>query len=72
MKFSSVLFAAVGVATVSAQPSWMPGQVTIQDDFKVPGDNPLNFCADPKDDILEIENVDLDPNPPSPYVFYFS
>lgn len=66
MKFSSVLFAAVGVATVSAQPSWMPGQVTIQDDFKVPGDNPLNFCADPKDDILEIENVDLDPNPPSP------
>ncbi|CAI6337456.1 unnamed protein product [Periconia digitata] len=66
MKFSSVLVAAVGVAAVSAQPAWTPGQVTIQDDFKVPGDNPLNFCADPKDDLLEIENVDLSPNPPQP------
>jgi len=66
MKFSSVLLAAAGVATVSAQPSWMPGQVTIQNDYKVPGDNPLDFCADPKDNLLEIEKVDLDPNPPQP------
>lgn len=66
MKLSSVLLAAAGVATVSAQPSWMPGQVTIQNDYKVPGDNPLDFCADPKDNLLEIEKVDLDPNPPQP------
>jgi hypothetical protein len=32
----------------------------------VPGDNPLQHCQDPKDDILELESVDLDPNPPLP------
>ena len=34
------------------------------DDLSVPGDNPLDFCADPADYILIIDNVDLDPNPP--------
>ncbi|KAL1959736.1 hypothetical protein VTO42DRAFT_1322 [Malbranchea cinnamomea] len=32
----------------------------------VPGENPLAFCHDPKDDILSIERVDLFPNPPIP------
>ena len=42
-------------------------QVVLSDDKKkVPGDNPLEFCDDPKDYILEIEKVDLDPNPPKP------
>ena len=36
--------------------------------FKVPGDNPLEHCQDPKHDILDLESVDLDPNPPLPYV----
>lgn len=34
--------------------------------FPVPGDQPLNFCADPKDYILEVHHVDLIPNPPVP------
>lgn len=34
--------------------------------FPVPGDQPLNFCKDPKDYILEVHNVDLIPNPPVP------
>jgi len=34
--------------------------------FTVPGKNPLNFCADPKDYILTIDHVDLSPNPPVP------
>ncbi|KIW55773.1 hypothetical protein PV05_04500 [Exophiala xenobiotica] len=34
--------------------------------FPVPGKNPLNFCADPKDYILEVDYVDLSPNPPLP------
>ena len=67
MKLSALLLAAISVVSVSAEP-WMPGQVVIQEDFKVPGDNPLYFCSDPKNDILEIEKVDLDPNPPTPYV----
>lgn len=41
-------------------------QVSINDDetFTVPGKNPLNFCADPRDYILAIDHVDLTPNPP--------
>ena len=35
-----------------------------QDSLEVPGNNSLLFCQDPKDYILEIHKVDLDPNPP--------
>jgi len=34
--------------------------------FPVPGKNPLNFCADPKDYILTVDFVDLVHNPPVP------
>ena len=37
-------------------------------DLNVPGDNPLVYCEDPVDNILAIEHVNLDPNPPKPYV----
>lgn len=37
-------------------------------DFPVDGENPLTFCADPSNNILEIQSVDLTPNPPQPYV----
>jgi len=33
-------------------------------DLSVPGTNPLEFCADPKDYVLTIESVTLLPNPP--------
>ena len=36
------------------------------DDLSVPGDNPLTYCQDPKDNILTIDYVDLSPNPPKP------
>lgn len=70
MKVSAVLVAASSVASVSAGANWMAGgsQAVINEAFKVPGDNPLYFCEDPKNYILDIENVDLDPNPPLPYV----
>lgn len=66
MRITALILAAISAVSVSASPSWMPGQVAINDAFSVPGDNPLFFCADPKDDILEIKSVDLSPNPPSP------
>lgn len=44
----------------------------VDDKVKVPGDNPLYFCSDPKDDILDITKVDLDPNPPKAYVSILS
>jgi len=38
----------------------------LDDNFPVPGSQPLNFCKDPKDYILEVHNVELIPNPPVP------
>ena len=40
----------------------------IDSSLSVPGENPLQHCADPKDDILTLENVDLSPNPPKAYI----
>lgn len=36
----------------------------LDDNFPVPGENPLKFCSDPTKDILTIDNVDLDPKSP--------
>ncbi|KAF2188656.1 hypothetical protein K469DRAFT_684662 [Zopfia rhizophila CBS 207.26] len=66
MRFTSLLFSALLAISVSARSNWIPSQITINEEFKVPGDNPLYFCSDPKDDILMIEKVDLSPNPPEP------
>lgn len=38
----------------------------LEEEFPVPGEQPLFFCKDPKDYILEVHNVDLVPNPPVP------
>ena len=35
------------------------------DTLNVPGKNPLQHCQNPKDDILDLKTVDLDPNPPA-------
>ncbi|KAL1800396.1 hypothetical protein ACET3X_000738 [Alternaria dauci] len=67
MQLTTLLLAALSAVSVSASPSWMGGdQVTIKEEYKVPGDNPLYFCGDPADDLLKIEKVDLSPNPPKP------
>lgn len=72
MKFLSVLSVALFSASVSAGFGFSTGssmkQNTLDEVFKVPGDNPLTYCAKPEKDILEIEKVDLSPNPPKAYV----
>ncbi|GAB7352038.1 hypothetical protein MBLNU459_g2550t1 [Dothideomycetes sp. NU459] len=69
MKFLSVAALALLSATVSARSTWLGSsandQNALEEAFPVPGDNPLAFCAKPDDNILEIEKVDLSPNPPS-------
>jgi len=63
---ATLLFAPL---VLSASFNLFGGQTPIKvadDEFPVPGDNPLTFCADPVHDILTIERVDLDPNPPLP------
>ncbi|OCL09269.1 phosphatidylglycerol/phosphatidylinositol transfer protein precursor [Glonium stellatum] len=65
MKLTSLLLPAVLTATVSARSPWLNGnQVSVQDATDVPGENPLLFCSDASTDILEIDSIDLDPNPP--------
>jgi hypothetical protein len=69
MQLTTLFLAGLSAATISATPaaSWLGAdQVTIKEEYKVPGDNPLYFCGDPADDIAKIEKVDLSPNPPKP------
>jgi hypothetical protein len=63
MQLTTLFLAGLSAVSVSAVPSMGASW-----EYKVPGDNPLYFCADPADYILQIEKVDLDPNPPKPYV----
>ena len=74
MKVSTILLAATSAASVSAASLFSSGgggQAVINEDWKVPGDNPLYYCADPKEYLLDIKNVDLSPNPPVPYVLSY-
>jgi len=72
MKFLSVLLPflyATVVTSFSLSVSFDGNQKALTTDgetIEVPGKNPLTYCADPKDYILTIDNVDLDPNPPTP------
>lgn len=50
--------------------SFRSGDQTILDEkYSVPGNNPLSFCQEPSEYILNIDHVDLTPNPPKPCVF---
>jgi len=69
MKFTTTILPLFCLTLVSARSAWLGGSSNDQlhladDDFNVPGKNPLQFCSDPTEDLLTIENVDLDPNPP--------
>jgi hypothetical protein len=52
------------LATASASSLFGGLEVTFDDSLSVPGNNPLNHCDNPKDDILDLKSVDLNPNPP--------
>jgi hypothetical protein len=67
MKFTSVAtallvgsaYAGFGISTSGSR------EVKPYDDsLAVPGDNPLAHCENPKDDLLDLQSVDLSPNPP--------
>jgi len=68
MKFSSFILAAVSACTVSGAtlpnfweqlPLSGPGSGA-----RVPGESPLMYCGSTEGDILIIDHVDIDPNPP--------
>ncbi|EFQ99924.1 phosphatidylglycerol/phosphatidylinositol transfer protein [Nannizzia gypsea CBS 118893] len=72
MRFSSPALVAVLLSplALAAPPSLFrdTSQVFLHtdQDLKVPGVNPLEFCDDPANNLLTIERVDLSPNPPVP------
>ncbi|KAK3691179.1 Phosphatidylglycerol/phosphatidylinositol transfer protein [Vermiconidia calcicola] len=69
MKFLTVAASALLASSVSARSSLFGSSIEVapfDEALKVPGDNPLQHCKDPKDDILDLESVDLSPNPPKP------
>jgi hypothetical protein len=73
MKFLSagLLALTAPLASAAAFSLFDPSQVSLKTDdpkFPVKGDNPLSYCADPASYRLEIESVDLTPNPPLAYV----
>jgi hypothetical protein len=72
MKFStSVLTLLCSTLVASKSLSLFGGQKVFDDSLAVPGNNPLEYCkADHADDLLILEYVDLDPNPPTAYVRY--
>lgn len=42
--------------------------VVLGDSIKVPGESPLEFCnANRDDDLVQIEKIDISPNPPKAY-----
>lgn len=68
MKLYTILTSLAAATLVSSVSLFDNSQKVVAEDneLSVPGKNPLNYCADPKDYILTIDHVDLDPNPPRP------
>lgn len=74
MKVLSLLLPVALAGTATARDTWFNAgagfsisnkdQVAITDALKVPGQNPLYYCAAADDYIIDIESVDLTPNPP--------
>lgn len=66
MKLLATLLLPILATSLSLGTYSSSDQTALDADFPVPGDQPLNFCKDPKDYILEVHHVDLIPNPPVP------
>lgn len=71
MRFSAALTCLVACAapiTAAALNGRSGVKAADDDDHKVPGESPLQLCPGEHDkDLIEIESVDLTPNPPKAY-----
>jgi len=66
MRFAAIVALAFGLAPASGLSVFRgDDQSVIQDDLDVPGDSPLKYCHEKRDnDLIKIQKVDLSPNPP--------
>lgn len=63
------LFAAFATASnLFQQLASAAVDITASSGSKVPGESPLEYCEDTHNHILELEKINLIPNPPIPYV----
>ncbi|THV49468.1 hypothetical protein BGAL_0193g00070 [Botrytis galanthina] len=66
MKFSVSLVTLLFSSTFVAASPFFSGGQTVLADNAVPGNNPLTYCnADRSSDILSLDHVNLNPNPPT-------
>jgi len=66
MKLLTIASALLATTATAKSTSFFgSSETTLDETLKVPGENPLQHCANPKDDLLEIKSVDLSPNPPA-------
>ncbi|RPA73407.1 phosphatidylinositol transfer protein [Ascobolus immersus RN42] len=69
MHFSNLIAVLPVFASLSAAAALKsPANVSILGSTgpEVPGENPLKFCSKPSEDLIQIDKVDLVPNPPLP------
>lgn len=66
MRLTAVIALAFGLVPASCLNPFRGDQsIVSDDDLNVPGNSPLKYCSeDRNDDIIEIKSVDLLPNPP--------
>lgn len=73
MRVSAAILSAI-VAPCTALSLWSDDArrgVSPNEDLKIPGESPLKHCAGKKTDgYIEINSIDLTPNPPSAYVLF--
>lgn len=71
MRFATLVALAFGLAPASGLILPRDDQSVITDNLDVPGDSPLKYCNENRDDdIIRIQSVDLSPNPPQAYVIW--
>lgn len=70
MRFATVVALAFGLAPASGLSVFRDDQSVVKDNLDVPGDSPLKYCEEQRDDdIILIQSVDLSPNPPQACVY---
>lgn len=69
---ATLLLTAPLISAASFPALFDPSQASLHadtnDNLSVPGNNPLEYCQDSSKYLIEIDSVDLIPNPPQPYV----
>ncbi|KAF8450106.1 ML domain-containing protein [Terfezia claveryi] len=69
MKYSTILLAALSTTALAATIGQVWGQSPLGlpgTGEPVPGQSPLKYCGPTYDDILEINYINISPNPPTP------